>query len=69
MLNDGYNSMVTMHSWMFLDSYEDFRKEVISKYAINSILHLGYEAYDSIIGKVVQTITIVLRTSRVEMNP
>ncbi len=69
LVNDGYNSMVTMHSWMFLDSYEDFRKEVISKYAINSILHLGYEAFDSIIGKVVQTVAFVIRKSAVDMKP
>ncbi|MGI5999283.1 MAG: BREX-1 system adenine-specific DNA-methyltransferase PglX, partial [Lutispora sp.] len=67
--NNGYNSMVTMHSWMFLESYKNFRKEVISNYAINSILHLGYEAFDTIIGKVVQTVAFVIRKSMVNMKP
>ena len=51
----GHNSMVTMHSWMFQSSFEKLREKYINEYTFNTILHLGMEAFESIIGKVVQT--------------
>lgn len=38
---NGFNVMVTMQSWMFLPSFETFRKEIFKKYYINSLLHMG----------------------------
>ncbi|MXO77663.1 BREX-1 system adenine-specific DNA-methyltransferase PglX [Paenibacillus sp. OT2-17] len=58
---DGFCSLVTMHSWLFLSAFEALRNELLSKYTINSILHLGMEAFDGIIGKVVQTAAFVLK--------
>ncbi len=37
---DGYNSMVTMQSWMFLSSYESMRKNIISKLTITNLMHM-----------------------------
>ena len=37
-----YTSMITMQSWMFLSSYETFRKNIIEKTEIKSLLQLGY---------------------------
>ena len=37
-----YTSMITMQSWMFLSSYETFRKNIIEKTEIISLLQLGY---------------------------
>lgn len=60
---NGYNAMITMHSWMFLSSYEKLRKHILDNYSILSILHLGMEAFENIIGKVVQTAAFVIRNN------
>ena len=56
----GFLSMVNMHSWMFLSSYESLRKNLIRNFQFESILHLGMEAFEGIIGKVVQTVSWVI---------
>jgi type II restriction/modification system DNA methylase subunit YeeA len=61
---DGINSMVTMHSWMFLESYQNLRKSILTNKSIYSILHLGMEAFENIIGKVVQTAAFIIRNRR-----
>ncbi|WP_448196006.1 BREX-1 system adenine-specific DNA-methyltransferase PglX [Raoultella planticola] len=41
-LKDGaFNSMVTMQSWMFLSSYENLRANVLNKYTIENMIHMG----------------------------
>ncbi|WP_427031070.1 BREX-1 system adenine-specific DNA-methyltransferase PglX [Halomonas sp. H2] len=35
-----FNAMVTMQSWMFLSSFENFRKNIISDYSIESLAHM-----------------------------
>ncbi|WP_137744599.1 BREX-1 system adenine-specific DNA-methyltransferase PglX [Robertmurraya siralis] len=63
---NGYCSLVTMHSWFFLSSFETLRKEIINNVTISSILHLGMEAFEGIIGKVVQTAAFVLKKHHLE---
>lgn len=58
-----YVSMVTMHSWMFVSSFENFRNKLLKTTNIESILHLGMEAFEGIIGKVVSTAAFILRNS------
>ncbi|HUZ95332.1 MAG TPA: BREX-1 system adenine-specific DNA-methyltransferase PglX [Edaphobacter sp.] len=41
--SSGFNSMVTMQSWMFLPSYELLRSELLAKHALISLIHLPYE--------------------------
>ncbi len=36
----GFNCMVTMQSWMFLSSFEKFRKHLIESYTISNLLHM-----------------------------
>ncbi|MFJ7371245.1 BREX-1 system adenine-specific DNA-methyltransferase PglX [Lysinibacillus sp. NPDC098008] len=36
----GFNSIVTMQSWMFLPSYERLRKKIIDKKTITALLHM-----------------------------
>ncbi|OXL24652.1 BREX-1 system adenine-specific DNA-methyltransferase PglX [Psychrobacter sp. DAB_AL32B] len=38
---NGYNSMVTMQSWMFLSSYEKMRKRILNKKNIETMVHMG----------------------------
>lgn len=51
----GAIGMITMHAWMFLDSYRELRSWMLSAMSIDSMAHLGTRAFDSIGGEVVQT--------------
>ena len=37
----GYMGMITLPSWLFLDSFNDLRYEVLNSYYIESMLHMG----------------------------
>jgi type II restriction/modification system DNA methylase subunit YeeA len=56
----GFNSMVTMQSWMFLSSYEALRSRILNQHTILTMAHLGARAFDSIGGEVVSTTAFVL---------
>lgn len=51
-----YTSMITMHSWMFLSSFETLRKNIIETKEIQSLTHLGTRAFEELNGEVVQTV-------------
>lgn len=53
---DRYTSMITMHSWMFLSSFENLRKNLIETKEIQSLTHLGTRAFEELGGEVVQTV-------------
>lgn len=61
----GFTSMVNMHSWMFLASYEKLRKTIGTAKTIVTMAHLGTHAFEAIAGEVVQTTTFVIRNSYV----
>ena len=55
-------AMITQHSWMYLQSYSEFRKIVLSKDIVN-MAHLGARAFEDLAGEVVQTTTFIIRNS------
>lgn len=57
----GFNSMVTMQSWMFLSSYEAMREKLLTQRTIQTMAHLGARAFAEISGEVVQTTAFVLQ--------
>ena len=57
---DGAIGMITMHAWMFLDSYSNLRPWMLSTVSIDTMAHLGKRAFDSIAGEVVQTTSFTL---------
>ena len=57
---NGYQAMITQHAWMFLSSFEKFRKN-IQKMNIIGMVHLGARAFEEIGGEVVQTVSFVFR--------
>ena len=61
-----YVSMITMHTWMFLGSYEKLRYKIINESSIASLVHLGTRAFDDIGGEVVQTVSWTMRKSKLE---
>ena len=57
---NGYQAMITQHSWMFLSSFEKLRKKLLAVDIVNMV-HLGARAFEEIGGEVVQTTSFVLR--------
>jgi len=57
----GFNSMVTMQSWMFLSSFEGMRTKLLEDRSISTMAHLGARAFSEISGEVVQTTAFVLQ--------
>ncbi|MFT0695732.1 BREX-1 system adenine-specific DNA-methyltransferase PglX [Acinetobacter bereziniae] len=59
--DSGFNSMVTMQSWMFLSSYEAIREKILQDRTIQTMAHLGARAFPEISGDVVQTTAFVMQ--------
>ncbi len=59
----GVVAMITMHSWMFLSSFEALRSRILDQHTILSMAHLGARAFDSIGGEVVSTTAFVLENT------
>ena len=57
---NGFQAMITQHSWMFLSSFERLRAKMLSCNLVN-MAHLGARAFEEIAGEVVQTVTFVRR--------
>ena len=62
---NGYQAMITMHSWMFLSSFEKLRAK-IQKQNIVNMVHLGARAFEEISGEVVQTTSFVLANKHID---
>lgn len=39
-VKNGFSSMVTMQSWMFLSSYEKMRKNMLDSYTLSNLMHM-----------------------------
>ncbi|MBA4173776.1 MAG: class I SAM-dependent DNA methyltransferase, partial [Hyphomicrobium sp.] len=63
-LKFGMMAMINMQSWMFLASFAELRRNIISKTRVLSLLHLGEYAFDMIDGTVVSTCCFVLESGR-----
>ncbi|MCQ2071599.1 MAG: BREX-1 system adenine-specific DNA-methyltransferase PglX [Bacteroidaceae bacterium] len=61
--NYGKYGMINMHSWMFLSSFEELRRDLLANYRINSLLHLGPRTFDELSGEVVQNAAFVISKS------
>ena len=57
-VENGYQAMITQHSWMFLSSFEKLRKKMMQSEIIN-MAHLGARAFEEIGGEVVQVTAFV----------
>ena len=59
---NGFQAMITQHSWMFLSRFEKLRVKIQDVDTIN-MAHLGPRAFEDIGGEVVQTVSFVKRKS------
>ncbi len=58
---NGYSCMVTMQNWMFIPSFEKFRKVIINNHTITSLLHMG----NMVMGIAFGTSVSVLRKNKI----
>lgn len=63
-LKKGLMGMINQHSWMFLSSFEKLRNEILEKYGIHSMLHLGARTFEELSGEVVQSTAFVLENGK-----
>ncbi|WP_302569348.1 BREX-1 system adenine-specific DNA-methyltransferase PglX [uncultured Clostridium sp.] len=63
---DGLIGTINQHSWMFLTSFIELRKELISNNSLISLLHLGARTFEEIGGEVVQSTSYIIRNSKVD---
>ncbi|TBG20527.1 BREX-1 system adenine-specific DNA-methyltransferase PglX [Rhizobium leguminosarum] len=56
----GYWSMINLPSWMFLGTYSEFRSNILAKYNISSLIHLGRGVFGSDFG----TVAFAVRNNR-----
>ena len=62
---NGFQAMITQHSWMFLSSFEKLREKMMLTETVN-MAHLGARAFEEIGGEVVQTTAFVRCANHVE---
>ena len=63
--DNGFQAMITQHSWMFLSSFEKLREKMMLTETVN-MAHLGARAFEEIGGEVVQTAAFVRCANHVE---
>ena len=56
-----YQAMITMQAWMFLSSFEELRKRIVSISDISSLVQIGYNSFPEINSKVAQAVAFVFR--------
>lgn len=62
MLNtSGYLSIITMQNWMFLSSFEDFRKIIVDSRQIVNLCQIGYNTFPELNSKVAQGVALTLK--------
>ena len=59
---NGFQAMITQHTWMFLGSYENLRAKLFS-YSLINLLHFGIKAFEEIGNDVVQTCAFVFQNT------
>lgn len=62
---NAYQAMITMHSWMFLSSFQKLRKKLLKDNNIINMAHLGARAFEEISGEIVQATAFVLMKNHI----
>ena len=62
---NAYQAMITMHSWMFLSSFEKLRNKLLINNTIVNMAHLGARAFEEIGGEVVQTTSFIFGNTHI----
>ena len=62
---NGYQAMITQHSWMFIGTYEHLRRSLYNQ-RFTSLLHLGIKAFEEIGNDIVQTCSFVINQNAIQ---
>lgn len=66
---NGMYAMITMHSWMFLQSFSAVRKNILEQQTVLNMLHLGSHAFaQGDVGTIVQTTSYVIRKAKIKKH-
>lgn len=60
-----YCGMINQQSWMFLSSFEKFRKWIISNKSIINMVHTGTKTFPEVSGEVVQSTSFIMRNAKI----
>lgn len=63
--DNGFQAMITQHSWMFLSKMANLRAK-IQNHTIINLAHLGSRAFEEIGGEVVQTVSFVIAEHKID---
>lgn len=63
---DGFVAMVTIHTWMFIRSFQSLRKEILDKTTVQSFLHTGASTFEELSAFNVLASAFCLRKSVIE---
>ncbi|MBQ8913712.1 MAG: BREX-1 system adenine-specific DNA-methyltransferase PglX [Lachnospiraceae bacterium] len=62
---EGYSAMVTMQSWLFLQSFEKLRNKIISRNLIN-LLKIGFNSFPELNSQVAHACSYVIRKNELK---
>ena len=62
---NGFISMITMQSWMFLSSFEDLRRKILEKTIIN-LVQIGFNSFPELNSKFALASTFVFRNTNLK---
>ncbi|MBE6098021.1 MAG: BREX-1 system adenine-specific DNA-methyltransferase PglX [Schwartzia succinivorans] len=60
--DSGLLGMITQQTWMFISSYDEWRKELLN-YTLINMAHLGSRAFDEISGEKVKTTAFIIKNA------
>jgi type II restriction/modification system DNA methylase subunit YeeA len=63
---NGFYAMITMHSWMFLGSYEKLRNKFLTNGTIYQLTHLGAGAFEELNAFNVLSTTFIVKNKKIE---
>lgn len=64
----GFNSLVTLQTWMFLSSFKDLRENIVASKRIMTLLRIGYNSFPELNSKVVQCVAFIMSNTQVNDN-
>ena len=62
---NGFNAMITMQSWMFLDSFSQLRNFIINEKIILNLVHVGFNSFPELNSQVAHAVSFILRNNSI----
>jgi len=66
LLNKGIASFVTLQEWLFVSSFENFRKWLLDNYMFESLVQIGGNSFPSLSSQVARAVTFTFSNSENE---